>query len=322
VPLQAVLVFAALAVYFAYVATDPLTQERGHRWNLFKLAKWGYPVFVALPFVGLYYLTRRLRVPRGAFLAPGAALLAVTLVKIPLDEVSNNGTLTWSRLDRPEKGHRELQRYIRHRGFDRVFLASHGHNLTDAVYAAYLLAPLRHLNGWREGYMRTLGEQDLPCDDLERTLVVTMQDPPFEPPQERLPFKLRRLDGYRPHLFWMDAVGGLQAHPDGGRWAALSAAAPATLHLFSPRAAAARLTVRIEPATPEAAGQALRVTVDPGGKAVEVRPTGAPVEIEVPLAAGRTRARITAEGAAPGARWALRHAEVHFADAPPSVTRR
>ncbi len=80
VPLVAALAaFALLACHYGLMASDPWTGQRGHSWNLFKLAKYGFPLVAAVQGVGLGAVARRLPL-RGAALpglCAGVACVAV-----------------------------------------------------------------------------------------------------------------------------------------------------------------------------------------------------------------------------------------------------
>src|SRR4029453_16680439 len=70
-PLAAAAALVALAaLYFALAVKDPWSGERGHTWNLFKLAQWGWPFALLLGALA----ARRLAPRRPAWRAAGLAL--------------------------------------------------------------------------------------------------------------------------------------------------------------------------------------------------------------------------------------------------------
>ncbi len=230
--LQALAVFALLAVWFLCVR-DPFTGHMGHRWSLFKLAKWAYPVVVLLPFVGLAWLRRRLWLPRVAFFVPGCAVVLISLVVAPSGQ--SDTLIGMMEVRRPEARRVLLLSYIARGGFDSVCFVDPGvESAHFQSLAGYLVRPLPILNGWFGADDYSAGDQDPHFDLNEKTLVITWSEPPFEAPQERLPLKFNRLDVAKPHVYFLENPGGaLQTHPDGGLWTPLSEQ-PAKLHLWTP----------------------------------------------------------------------------------------
>jgi hypothetical protein len=72
--LASALVLALGVAYFALLALDPWTHERGHTWNVFKLAQWAYPLVLMAVLHGLWTLAAR----------PGVRRVLPWLTAIPL----------------------------------------------------------------------------------------------------------------------------------------------------------------------------------------------------------------------------------------------
>jgi hypothetical protein len=321
--LQALAILAVMTAFFSF-ARDPYTAEIGHRWSLFKLAGWGYPVLVLLPFVGLAWLRPRWLSPL-VFFVPGMMLAIAGLAgQQPQDNVRLVKLLGTRR---PESKRRDLQAYLAEGGFDSVCLVDQGIDSPHLpCLASYLVHPWPTRHGWFGGGLSSAGDQDPDFDLGENTLVITWSDPPFEVPQERLPLNLIRLDVSRPHIFSLEnPAGPILPHPDGGKWAALSEQ-PANLHLWTPRATQAVLVLRFDPSSTCNGPWRVHLREERTGldQTLPIRGRSQVAHL-LTLPAGRSRVELSCRG--PVTRHpsplTLRHAELRFAsDSQPAIVTR
>jgi hypothetical protein len=321
--LQSLTVIALLTVYFSCMR-DPFTGHLGHRWSLFKLANWAYPVVVILPFVGLAWLRSRLGLPRLVFLVPGIVVVLVGLGR----RTGESKLAEMMGTRRPEDRRLRLQAYLAQGGFDSVCLADPGiaspHLQSLAGYFVYPL-PIRH--GWFGSGLCEAGDQDPDFDLGEKTLVMTWCEPPFETPQERLPLKLNRLDVSRPHVFFLENPAGAGSSHLADDQRTLLTEQPARLHLWTPRAARAVLVLHLEAGTTNSTAWQVHLKGERAGLDQQLEVRGS-VQVSVPvtLPAGRSRVELSCKASHDGgsATLTLRHAELRFgsSSAPAAVTRR
>ncbi len=176
--LQVMAVFALMAVWFLCVR-DPFTGSMGHRWSLFKLAKWAYPVVVVIPFVGLAWLRSRFLLSRLVYFTPGSVVVLVGLIMSHPAECDALADMLGTY--RPEAGRQQLQTYLAEGGFDSV---CHVDPCVASMHlqslAGYVVRPLPILNGWFGRGAFNPGNQDPEFNLGEKTLVMTWSEPPFE----------------------------------------------------------------------------------------------------------------------------------------------
>jgi hypothetical protein len=319
VALEGLSLFLVLAVYFHFVR-DPFTAERGHRWSLFKLAKWAYPLVAVLPFAGLAWLRPRLSLPRLVFFVPGAAMVFLCLIRF---EARECGPMTSTLGAHPQGASVRLREYVKAGGFQSVYLVDWALNPGEKRpgLAGYLFHPLPSLNG------ASPREEDDPAIDLGgNTLAVTWLTPPFEPPAERLPLNLNRLDVSRPHVAsFTNPAGWPPPHPAGGVWLPLSDE-PATLRLWAPRRGKGRLVLRFAPADDNPAGWNVRLRGKRNGVDRDlVLRSASRVELPLLLPPGRSSVELVCRPLGKARKvLTLRHAEVRFDESPHQhgITRR
>ncbi|MFO0878716.1 MAG: hypothetical protein U0840_15350 [Gemmataceae bacterium] len=319
-----VAVFLALMCVFLH-KEDPFTHTQGHRWNLFKLAKWAFPVVVALPLAGSYRLVRNWRVAPTWFIAPGVVLLTLCYVSYPQAKSCYHSSFLQFGCHAPDIARHYLARQVKQRGFENVYVAYCGMNPVDETISKMVFCELPHLSATQPSLHHTL---DLEVKEPEKTLLVTSHQPPFETPLETLPFNYKRLDAAVPHVYLLhSAHGGLQPHPDGGKWIRLDTASPVGLFVYSPRAAQAVLTLEVGNTGAKPGSKAINLNI--AGNQTRTVPLTEAGTVEVPLdlPAGRCQVSIRPEeGDVPGgARWILRHGAIRFASSggkPAALTRR
>jgi hypothetical protein len=69
----------ALALHFRFDVLDPWTNQPGQTWNLFKLAKWSFPIVAGLQACGLAWLASRTRWPNPILATAVLSLAAISL---------------------------------------------------------------------------------------------------------------------------------------------------------------------------------------------------------------------------------------------------
>ncbi len=267
----ALLVFAALAAYFRFLAVDPWTGEVGHSWNLLKIAKWSFPVVAALEAAGLALLLRW--VPGRRVLL---AVLCVAAVCVAAPAHHRRASDTLANLRRaagPHSGLPDLKGLYRKLDELRPRNLYFAHAPTGPwprSAAAYLLYPRPFVSGWRGS--RFFDSPELADDRPEEvgpdTLFFQEGDPPFEEPEERLALNYCLIDGSRPHIIGVVNPNGVERWD--GRGATWVGDRECQLFVYAPRAAELTLSfeVRPGPSLPDTQERTLRLT-GPDGKARE-----------------------------------------------------
>jgi hypothetical protein len=143
----AVVAFWGLVLYYTIRVRDPITGQLGHRWNVFKLCNYGYPLILVLQVQGAWLVCRNSRLGQAVL----CALLGWLVVhQWPAHQQSARGStsayasLMGSR--NPLQDMKALRRLVRREAPDHVVLATT--NPPRAVMLAYTLYPRPLVNFW------------------------------------------------------------------------------------------------------------------------------------------------------------------------------
>jgi hypothetical protein len=199
-------VLAALFAYFACCRLDPWTGATGHTWNLFKIAKWAYPLVAAVQIAGLASILRigaSRRTLAGcavAFLG-GAALLNLQQ-HYRASRLIANQSLEVSANESPYSAVQSLRDRLAESGDPIYFVRAPEIDFKGPLMVS-LLYPRSIVNGWLgDPLYGTLGLlDDRPRAFGANTVYFQHGEPPFDAPLERLPFHISRLDPHQPTMF-------------------------------------------------------------------------------------------------------------------------
>lgn len=203
---MALLTFALMTAYFRFVATDPFSGAVGHRWSLFKLCKWAYPLLLVVQFAGLAALLPRGRLRPVLFIAPG--LLALTGSWAGHKEYNRwaaRATSAFADSTRPLDEWDRLAAELDRVGEGPVYLIRRDGDRAPDVLLPYVLRDRPFVNGWRGCDLKDARAVDagaLPTG----TIVLMYGVPPFERDGEPLPAGMTRLDAARPHLTHFESL--------------------------------------------------------------------------------------------------------------------
>ena len=258
----ALVVFAGLGAFYRLAARDPWTGAAGHSWNLFKIAKWIFPLVSAVQAAGLVWLLRALPFRRALLAATCAGVAALSLphhIEEGRRVVDGARGLAGGRGTLPNL--RKLHRAVRELDPPALYLVSApGGGPWPRCFPGYFFYPKPFVNGWRgSGFFENpelLDDRPVPPG----TLYVQAGEPPFGEPVRRWPGGYSALDPTRPTVFRLDNPNGIERWPRGVMtWLGDR---PAVAWVFAPRAGDAVLSFRAEagPSLPGGGRLTLRVT--------------------------------------------------------------
>ncbi len=149
-PTLAVLVFIGMAMWFRFGAADPRMGEVGHRWSLFKVAKWTFPLLLVLQFAGLAILLQRWRLRPSVALLP--ALIALTMSYTyhrEYNQWAGRAMREVTGSPNPTDDWRRLREELDQRGIAAIYLEHPGRMRQAHVLMPNALYPRRFVNGWK-----------------------------------------------------------------------------------------------------------------------------------------------------------------------------
>jgi hypothetical protein len=273
-PLSAALVaFTALFVWFRGHVADPWSHQPGHTWNMFKLAKWVFPLAASAQVAGLALLARRLGRPSLAYAGMTLAATVAAWAHWPAHRQSAEVYIGWTRnviksSDNMFADVRRLRRRLDE--LDPPALYFFNFNEPAYDYGSGILTPAMiyprtsaPLTGQCRG--GAAGGRGCPPGALG----LMFSAPPFDPPLERLPLNHSLIACSHPLIVRASFPNGLED------WRGMPSAwignEPARLWVFSPRAGLATLSFRSAPG-PSRPGNAARTlrAVGPDGATRDV----------------------------------------------------
>jgi hypothetical protein len=236
----------ALALYFAAIAQDPWTGERGHTWSLYKLAQWTFPALAALEAAGLQRLLRgRPRWGAGVGLALGLGAAGMFL-PIHGRIGTNHANALRHLADSPHPFHAWKQTGPRldELGFRRVYLLhDSSKSWFPGIFAAYLLSP----RPFASPETITSGRYDrAPISEVSAdTALVVWKQLPFSPPHEALPGGFSLLNREDPVVLQVTNHSGMAGPANRQRvWVGKQ---PLELVMWAPRPGQAMLAFTLAP---------------------------------------------------------------------------
>lgn len=280
-------VYAAMAVYYGGFVTDPKAGTLGHRWSVFKICKWAFPLVLAVQFVGLATLLRRAPYRRVLMLLPG---LLVLVVAIP----QHNLWATHCRLymhkltgtNDPPRAWRELNRRLDELGVEQVDLL-YSETGSEAPFSPFIFHPRPMVNGWAHTPMEWVRWEGPRPPLPPGTALVYWGTRSLALSGEPLPGNMRLLDQSRPQLYDFDKPGVVPESASDGAVSVRLDAQPGTCLLWSPRAGRLRLRANV-------ADSAARIVLTAGEQVITAGGPALDVSFDVPP--GRSRFRLAADG--------------------------
>jgi hypothetical protein len=306
--LAALLAFAALAGYYAFIARDPWSGATGHTWSLYKLAQWAFPILLALQCAGLDWLMRR---RYGSLALGGAAALAlmpalsaqVTLARDRVETMQQR-----ARSNHPLQAYRELALAVDGYQPDLVYLVDKRGSAWPRVLLTYFLFPRPVASDWRAtAYLgpSRLANREVAFARPERPLYLVVGQPRFGCYQD-LPGGVARVES---DLTVLSAQSQSRVERRGAKQLYWLDQAGLTLHVWSAREASARLVLRVTPGTVR--GQPRLAVRTVAGYEGEVRSGDfSALEAEVPLEPGANVITFVTADASSGSGTARRYLAV------------
>ena len=158
-PAVALLVFVGMALWFRFGAIDPRTGDIGHRWSLFKVVKWSFPLLLVIQFAGLALLLRRWRLHPAACLLPGILALAMSYTyHREYNQWAGHATRNLSTSGMPLAEWKALGEELHRRGVTTIYLEHPGKLRQPHILLPMVLHSHRFVNGWKGCELEELRE--------------------------------------------------------------------------------------------------------------------------------------------------------------------
>ena len=277
----AILIFLAITFYFSHYVQDPFTGKIGHRWNLFKIAKWSFPLLLTIQFAGLSLFSRHAR--HGTMLCFLPALVALFVsFNFHRSHTVFSGSMSQKLFHSAEPLHewQKLRVALAETGTTAIYLVQKGDAVSPELLLPYALYPMPFVNGWKGTHFEGIRSNDPPFCDPGVTVLMCGKLP-FRDEGIALPANVTQLDGTRPCVFHFDNPAGPPQIDEDGIYSAEFGDQSATLWIWSPCAGVVRFTAETQS---EIEGT-MNVVLEDGKEIHE--PLATKLELDVPVQGGR-----------------------------------